>query len=269
MGANEMQMQIARTDGPETATRLRIGSNTRFERADDVLRPALGREREMDLLVEMAHDLRSPLTSIISLAELMQSGQSGPVNEIQRRQLGLIYSAALCLCAAASDVIEMAREGDRLAEKNPVRFSINDIFANLRDLVRPMVEVRGLDLRFENAGQGVRVGFPRALNRVLLNLTTNAVKNTDRGSVRVAARPTGGGKVEFSVTDTGHGFSPEELTCTLDASPQAGEKNQLSSAGLGLAICRKLVTAMKSELKFETNPEQGTRFFFEIDLPTA
>ena len=263
-----MQVQIARTDGTETATRLRIGS-TRFERADDVLRPALGREREMDLLVEMAHDLRSPLTSIISLAELMQSGQSGPGNEVQRRQLGLIYSAALCLCAAASDVIEMAREGDRLAEKHPVRFSINDIFTNLRDLVRPMVEVRGLELRFEGASNGVRVGYPRALNRVLLNLTTNAVKNTDRGSVRVVARATSATRVEFSVTDTGHGFCPEELARTLDGSPQRGERNHLSSAGLGLAICRKLVAAMSAELKFETQPEQGTRFYFEVDLPTA
>ena len=93
-----------------------------------------------------------------------------------------------------------------------------------------MVEVRGLELRFENAGQGVRVGFPRALNRVLLNLTTNAVKNTDRGSVRVAARPTLGGKMEFSVTDTGHGFSPGELTHTLETSPLEDEKNQRLTA---------------------------------------
>src|SRR5690242_4563305 len=106
MGVNEMQMQSTRSEGAESATRVRLGASGRYDRQNDELRPALGREREVDLLVEMAHDLRSPLTSIITLAELMQSGQSGPVNQTQQRQLGLIYSAALSLCAAASDAIE-------------------------------------------------------------------------------------------------------------------------------------------------------------------
>src|SRR5262245_13812502 len=74
MGASEMQMQTTRSEAAEPATRLRLGAGARYERKnDDALRPALGRERELDLLVEMAHDLRSPLTSIIALAELIQS----------------------------------------------------------------------------------------------------------------------------------------------------------------------------------------------------
>jgi signal transduction histidine kinase len=272
MGANEMQMQITRSEGAESATRLRVGAGARYERkADDALRPALGHERELDLLVEMAHDLRSPLTSIIALAELIQAGQSGPVTETQHRQLGLIYSAALCLCAAASDVIEIAREGDHLAEKRPVPFSITDIFSSLRDLVKPMVEVRGLELRFESPVPETRSGFPRALSRVLLNLTTNAVKNTDRGSVAVSARAVNETRVEFSVTDTGRGLSPDELAHLFepfrDGSVQ--ERNHFSSAGLGLAICRKLVAALGSEIKVDTAPSQGTRFSFEVELPPA
>src|SRR3989442_1493594 len=63
----------------------------------------------LDLVVELAHDLRSPLTSILFLAEALQQGQGGSVTAEQSRQLGLIYSAALCLCATASDVLELAR----------------------------------------------------------------------------------------------------------------------------------------------------------------
>src|SRR3989454_10119641 len=72
-----------------------------------------------ELVVEMAHDLRSPLTAVLFLAESLQNAESGPVTENQRRQLGLIYSAALGLCAAASDVLELARGGDRLVEREP------------------------------------------------------------------------------------------------------------------------------------------------------
>lgn len=262
-----MQTQIARNEGADTAsTRLRLGPG-RYERKDETLRPATGQEREMALVVEMAHDLRSPLTSIISLAELIQSGQSGPVNETQRRQLGLIYSAALCLCAAASDVIEMAREGERLSEKNPTPFSMSDIFGNLRDLLRPMVEVRGIQLQFDSAEPDARLGFPRALNRVLLNLATNAIKHTEHGLVSISARPAGRNLVEFSVRDTGTGIDPEEVDHLFEPfHPQAGD-HHFSSAGLGLAISRKLVAAMGGELKVETAPSRGTRFSFEIELP--
>jgi len=63
----------------------------------------------MELLVNVAHDLRSPLTSVLFLAESLQRGQSGAVNDIQRRQLGLIYTAALGLNSVASDIIDVTR----------------------------------------------------------------------------------------------------------------------------------------------------------------
>jgi len=264
-----MQVQTVTNEMTEGAARVRLPG--RYERKEDPLRPSLPRDREIDLVVEVAHDLRSPLTSIISLAELLQTGQSGPVNETQRRQLGLIYSAALCLCAAASDVIELARDGDRLVEGTPVRFPISEVLANVRDMVRPMVEVRGLHLQIESAEPDQRMGFPRALSRVLLNLTTNAVKNTDHGSVTVTARSVGGQRMEFSVRDTGRGIEAEDMEHLFEpfTRTHAEDRNHFSSAGLGLAISQKLVKAMASELKVETAQGSGTRFFFEIELPPA
>ena len=78
----------------------------------------------LELVVEVAHDLRSPLTSILFLAETLQRGRSGPVNPVQERQLGLIYSAAFGLSSVASDVIELARGGDRLVDLDPIPFSV-------------------------------------------------------------------------------------------------------------------------------------------------
>jgi len=266
-----MQTQIGMNEGTDTASKRLLLAAGRYECQDETLRPALGHERETGLVVEMAHDLRSPLTSIISLAELIQSGQSGPVTETQRRQLGLIYSAALCLFATASDVIEAARDGDRLSENEPEPFSISEIFANLGDLVRPMAEVRGLQLQFESPEPDVRLGFPRALNRVLLNLTTNAIKHTEHGRVVVSARPTAANRVEFSVRDTGCGMEPEELAHLFEPFYRGAptERNHFSSAGLGLAICRKLVAAMRSELHVESAASEGSCFTFEVELPAA
>ena len=86
----------------------------------DDLAACLAGPNGLDLVVEMAHDLRSPLTSIVLLAEALQSGQSGAVSAAQQRELGLIYSAALSLCGTASDVIELARGSTRLVDRQAV-----------------------------------------------------------------------------------------------------------------------------------------------------
>ncbi len=115
----------------------------------------------------------------------------------------------------------------------------------------------------------MRIGYPAALNRVLLNLTTNALKFTAEGGVEVTATPRSRTRVEFSVRDTGRGIPDQVIGTLFDAFRRRVKPGEyvFSSAGLGLSICQKLVTAMKGELKVETALEKGTRFHFEIDLP--
>jgi signal transduction histidine kinase len=228
-------------------------------------------QNAQELVVEMAHDLRSPLTSIMFLAEAMQLGQSGPINDTQRRQLGLIRSAALCLCAAASDVLELSRGGESLTDREPTPFSISDVFRSVRDLARPLAEEKGLDLRFLTPELEERIGHDRAVARVLLNLTTNALKFTERGFVEVAARELDDTRVEFSVRDTGPGLNPEGLGALLQPfrTTPAAARQHFSSSGLGLAICNKLVTAMGSRLEVTNHPDGGTRFTFQLDLPAV
>lgn len=224
-----------------------------------------------DLVVEMAHDLRSPLTSILFMAEALQNEQGGPVTESQRRQLGLVYSAALCLCTTASDVLELARGGRRLVDRTPGPFSVAEIFASVRSMILPLAEEKHLDVQLVHPVPERRVGHARALSRVLLNLATNAVKFTDRGLVEIAARPLGARQLVFSVRDTGEGIDPDTLRTLYQPFRQApsGPRQYFSSAGLGLAICRKLVKAMGSELTVESRPGRGTRFSFALELPPA
>jgi signal transduction histidine kinase len=225
----------------------------------------------LELVVEVAHDLRSPLTSILFLAETLQRGRSGAVNPVQERQLGLIYSAAFGLSSVASDVIELARGGDRLVDLDPIPFSVTDILESVRDIVLPIAEEKGLTVRLTPPEADFRIGHPVALSRVLLNLTTNALKFTAEGFVEVVARQTAARRIEFSVRDTGRGIPPQSMATLFEPFRRRQKPGEyaFSGSGLGLSICRKLVEAMGSTLQVETQQAAGTRFYFELDLPLA
>lgn len=224
--------------------------------------------RSTQLLVELAHDLRSPLTAILTLAESLQSGRSGPLTLSQRRQLALIHASTLQLCATTSDTIEMARTGPEL-DDTPSPLSIRSVLAEVRTTVLPMAEEKDLEVKIDLHAEDHRIGHGRALRRVLLNLATNALKATARGEVRLQARTLSGAKVRFAVTDTGPGMDARTLASLWEPfRPSAsGPHGVFSSAGLGLAICRKLVAQMGGELVVETTVGVGSCFHFAINLP--
>jgi signal transduction histidine kinase len=236
----------------------------------DVAAPLAGADG-LELLVEVAHDLRSPLTSILFLAETLQRGQSGGVNELQHRQLGLIYSAALALSSLTSDAIELVRNGNELLDEGSSPFSLIALLDSIKDIVQPMAEEKHLSVRVVTQEPDHRLGNPLALGRVLLNLTTNALTFTDHGFVEIRAEPRGPTAVEFSVRDTGRGVNPNALGNLYEPFRRAPGRGGycFSSTGLGLAICRKLVVGLGAELRMETRPDWGTRFYFEQDLPPA
>ncbi|MBD0320642.1 MAG: HAMP domain-containing histidine kinase, partial [Gemmatimonadetes bacterium] len=225
----------------------------------------------LDLIVEVAHDIRSPLTSILFLAETLRRGQSGEVNALQHRQIGLIYSAALGMVSLTSDMIELAHGGERLVEERGSPFAVSEMLAAVCDLVHPIAEEKKVALRVLPLPTDHRIGSPAALSRVLLNLVTNALKYTDEGFVEITARARGASLVEFAVRDTGAGMD-EETQSTLFDPFRPGRRSDrygFSGTGLGLAICRRLVRALGSELHYESSPGWGTRFFFEVELPAA
>lgn len=225
----------------------------------------------LELVVEVAHDLRSPLTSILFLAETLHQARSGPINAVQERQLGLIYSAAFGLSSLANDVIDLARGGDRLVDVQPDAFSVTDVMEAVHDIVHPIAEEKGLELRWSSSGADSRSGQPGALSRVLLNLTTNALKYTDEGYVEMTAKQTTRTRMEFAVSDTGRGLPAEALPSLFEPFTRRYKPGEytFSSSGLGLTICRKLVAAMGGELQVESSAENGTRFHFVLELPVA
>lgn len=229
-----------------------------------------GGEPGTEFWAEVVHDLRSPLASILCLADALRSGSSGPVNERQRRQLELIYTAALGLARVTSDALELPRAGDELAGEKATAVSMAELLESVREIVQPMADVKGLSLRLRiTAEPETRYGPALALSRALLNLTTNALKSTDEGTVEIAARPTEGDRVEFSVRDTGPGIDPAALDALSGSCQAVRGRNGVgfSRSGLGLAIACRLVRAMGGELRSESQQGGGTRFSFEIELP--
>jgi len=221
------------------------------------------------LLMDVAHDLRSPLTSILVLVETLQRGHSGAVNDVQRRQLDLIYTAALGLSSVASDIIEFTQGGEQLVEDEPVPFSVTSVLESVLDIVRPIAEEKRLTVRLLAPTNDERLGHPVALSRILLNLTTNALRFTDEGYVEIVAQEVSDRRLEFAVRDSGRGIPEEKITTLFQPLRKAsGRRGQLfSRTGLGLTICRRLALAMKSDLKVESRIGWGTRFFFEVDVP--
>ncbi len=222
----------------------------------------------LELAVEVAHDFRSPLSSVLFLADTLRQEGSGELNELQKRQLSLIYAAALSMVSMAGDVVDLGRGGQAIADREPTQFSITEVMDSVREMVEPMVEAKGLSLIVRPPEGDIRLGYSEGLRRTLLNLTTNAVKFTSEGFVELSARGRGPSRVLFSVRDTGPGIRPSARGDLYQAfRPFHGRSGfHFSGTGLGLTIARKLVHSMEGELRYETQRNLGTRFYFTIPL---
>lgn len=223
----------------------------------------------LELVVEVAHDLLSPLNSILFLSEVLRSGHSGAVNDHQRSQLGLMYSATLGMISIVTDLMDLAGEREGVAEDDASVFSVGTVFDSVEEMVRPMAEEKKIGLEFRVPERDRCYGHPGLLGRVLLNLTTNALKFTESGEVTVLAEARGSSTVEFSVRDSGRGIPEEEQARLFQPFRKSSHRSGhfFSGSGLGLSIARRLVAAMGSELKLQSAPGEGSVFYFRLELP--
>lgn len=245
----------------------RVGGELAFGRRSDFI-DRLSSPGALEAVIEVAHDMRSPLASILFLVDTIHRGQSGPTTAVQNRQLGLIYGAALGLSNMACDVIDAVR-GHRLIDGQPEPFSIEELISAVCAVVHPVGEEKGLPIHVVLPTVDGRIGYPTAISRVLLNLGSNALRYTEKGSVTIGCTEMANDVIEFWIKDTGSGIPDTVLSMLYSGFRPASNGLRFSSAGLGLAICRSLLEAMASELEVETSPEHGTRFSFRLTLPTA
>lgn len=223
------------------------------------------------LLIEIAHDMRSPLAAILFLLDMLRSERCGAVNPLQQQQLRLIYGASLGIMQLACDMIDSVRGAERLVGERPSEFSIAETLNSVRDIVHPMAEEEGVALELILPPDDRRKGVQAALNRILLNLASNAIKFSSAGVVTLGAVQVTPTVVEFSVQDSSREIPADVIEQLFRPFRRSDVKRTrtFSSAGLGLSICHKLALALGSELHVTTSPTQGTRFHFLMDLPLA
>jgi signal transduction histidine kinase len=222
-----------------------------------------------EFLIEFVHDMRSPLSSLPLLADRLQQGWSGPLTPLQLRQLRLMYAAAHALNTITTNALQMTREGDQLEEPEARPFSVTKLLSQVQDVVGTLAVQKGLEVSFTQPNMDRRVGHPIELQRILLNLVTNALKFTHAGRVTVSVTDQENDRVEFAVQDTGPGIPPDAQGMLFQPFHRLGNDRHatFSATGLGLAITQRLVRALGGRLQYETAAATGTRFYFVLDLP--
>ncbi|BDT59373.1 hypothetical protein MasN3_28670 [Massilia varians] len=222
-------------------------------------------------LANMSHEIRTPMNAIIGMSRLALMGETPPR---LRNYLSKILGAGEHLLGVTNDILDHARmEAGKLSiEKLP--FDLNEMLEHLASVISVKSDAKGVELVFR-IGAGVPeqlVGDPLRLRQVLVNLAGNAVKFTERGEIVVAValleRHDTGVTLEFSVTDTGIGMSPDQVGRLFQSFTQADSSTtrKYGGSGLGLSISRQLVELMGGRIDAASTPGAGSRFAFTVPL---
>ncbi|MFZ2266713.1 MAG: ATP-binding protein [Azonexus sp.] len=226
-------------------------------------------------LANMSHELRTPMNAIIGLTYML--GRNN-VDAAQLDKLGKISNAANHLLHLLNDILDLSKiDAERMIlEKTP--FSFKTLLSNLDSLIVSKAEAAHLQLTHDVDSRLLRrefLGDPLRLQQVLLNLVSNAIKFTERGSVVLAIHLQEETATDvlagFSISDTGIGIAPEAMRKIFNPFVQADGSmtRKFGGTGLGLPICQRLVHLMGGEVEVVSMPGVGSTFSFAIRLPLA
>jgi PAS domain S-box-containing protein len=219
-------------------------------------------------LATMSHELRTPLNSIIGFTGILRQGFAGPVNDEQKKQLDMAYNSAKHLLSLINDLLDLSRIEAGKVELEHKRFNFADVVTEVIDSLKPMADQKGLIMLADLPGQGIDImGDRKRCFQVLLNLANNAVKFTEHGEIRIMAG-VDGNTLRVCVADTGIGIKPENLPMLFEAFRQVdgSARRVYEGTGLGLYLCRALLTLMGGEIGVESEFAKGSRFTFTIPL---
>ncbi len=227
-------------------------------------------------LANMSHEIRTPMNAIIGLTYLAQSDTVEPQ---QQQRLQKVANAAEHLLSVINNVLDFSKieAGKVQLEHRP--FTVDEVLDNIANMTTQAAAAKRLrvetDIAPELRGR-LLLGDPQRISEVLLNFAGNAVKFTDRGFVRLGARPAGDAtgprvSLRFEVQDSGIGIDSQAQTRLFRDFEQADSSTtrRYGGTGLGLAICRRLAELMGGRVGVDSTPGQGSTFWFAIDMEVA
>ncbi|MCU7939450.1 MAG: PAS domain S-box protein [gamma proteobacterium symbiont of Bathyaustriella thionipta] len=217
-------------------------------------------------LTNMSHEIRTPMNAIIGLTDLMK--RASPTLQ-QSEWLNKIDGAAEHLLSIINDILDFSKiEAGKLILEH-INFNLGEVFNHIQSLLQEQASVKGLTIEVDkNAMLHWLRGDPTRLGQALLNFVGNAIKFTDQGSISLCSKmlEKQGDKVlvRFEVQDTGIGIESDKQSSLFDSFEQADTSTtrQYGGTGLGLAITRRLAQLMGGEVGVESQPGQGSKFWF-------
>ncbi|MES2179960.1 MAG: chemotaxis protein CheB [Gemmatimonadota bacterium] len=219
-------------------------------------------------LASMSHDLRTPLNAIGGYADLMQLEIHGPLTQEQHSDLLRIKRSARHLLSLINDILNFAKVEAGHVEFHIVGVSATHALGLLQTMIDPQLREKGLEF----ACGTFEVSFfadEEKLQQILINLATNAIKFTDRGTIGVLVRADES-TVTLEMSDTGRGIAEHQLQRIFDPFVQVNRNLTsvgIEGVGLGLAISRELARRMGGELSVRSMLGEGSTFV--LTLPRA
>ena len=249
---------------------LRAVKHSRLDRAALELAEAALSQRfalHRQVVQDVSHDIRSPLNSILLLADALLNGPDS-LSPLQRRQASVLCDASVSLVRLVNDLIDASRmdeRGEISVEKTP--FSVDDLLNDVRRIALPLAEHRGVELLMEAEGPSRRRGDRKLLGRILINLVSNGIEAAGEGGrVEVRLGDSTLGDLCAEVVDSGRDANISRLREHLDVSAGPYPRREEGwTRGLGLAICGRLVSAADGTVTVGRLQDGRTRF--QLELP--
>ncbi len=223
-------------------------------------------------LAHLGHELRTPLTSILGYTELLiDDSQNQRINQ----ELSIIHTNGKHLLSLLNDLLDMSRIMANKLELAPKDVDLAGFMTDVHSLMNLAAKDKGLQLSIDCPAPVPEVirADPTRLRQVLINLISNAVKFTDNGKVEVIIDmfhqmgTQGKEMLRFRVIDSGIGMPPDKLEDIFHPFEQIEDVMRANhgGAGLGLAICRELVSKMGGEISVDSAFGKGSTFSFTMD----
>ncbi|MDB6033614.1 MAG: Signal transduction histidine kinase [Verrucomicrobiales bacterium] len=226
---------------------------------------AAASEAKSTFLANMSHEMRTPLNSILGHLQIMQRDV---VSQHHREVLQQIRSSGNHLLGLINEVLDLAKIEAGRMEVHASDFSLGALGQTLEATFKPLCLEKNIKVRFQMEGGApmhVR-GDETKLRQVMINLLGNAVKFTQVGEIRFKFRAIGEDQWLFEVMDTGPGILPAEQPYIFQPFYQSAAAAHQDGTGLGLAIAQKQVELLGGRLELESQPGEGSRFYFMVTL---
>jgi signal transduction histidine kinase/ActR/RegA family two-component response regulator len=225
-------------------------------------------------LANMSHEIRTPMNAIVGLTNLLIKS---PLNEQQEKYLKVIKKSGANLLVIINDILDLAKIEAGKMELEKVPFPLHVAVHNIHTILNLKCEEKGIQLHMNIDAKVPEyvIGDETRITQVIMNLTGNAIKFTEKGSVTISVKYEGkdGDKhnIRFGVRDTGIGIPADKIDTIFESFGQAttATARKFGGTGLGLTISRQLVEMHGGALKVSSVPDEGSEFYFTISYKEA